>query len=51
MFENFMAVLPTEDLDMLAVLANFVSPSIFQHVEEHNYGLSHSNQNTSVSPH
>lgn len=33
-FENFMAVLPREDLDKLAVLSNFVSPSIFQHIED-----------------
>ena len=33
-FENFMSVLPQESLDKLAVLANFVSPSIFQHIEE-----------------
>lgn len=29
-----MAVLPQEDLDKLAVLSNFVSPSIFQHIED-----------------
>ena len=29
-----MAVLPQDDLDKLSVLANFVSPSIFQHIEE-----------------
>ena len=33
-FENFMSVLPQEGLDKLAVLANFVLPSIFQHIEE-----------------
>ena len=33
-FENFMAVLPQEDLNKLAVLANYVSPSIFQYIEE-----------------
>ena len=33
-FENLMAVLPHEDLDKLAVLSNFVSPSIFQHIED-----------------
>ena len=33
-FENFMAVLPQEGLDKLAVLSNFVSPSIFQHIED-----------------
>ena len=32
--ENFMAVLPQKDLDKLAVLSNFVSPSIFQHIED-----------------
>ena len=30
-FENFM---PQEGLDKLAVLSNFVSPSIFQHIED-----------------
>ena len=29
-----MAVLSHEDLDKLAVLSNFVSPSIFQHIED-----------------
>ena len=29
-----MAVLPQEGLDKLAVLSNFVSPSIFQHIED-----------------
>ncbi|MCP4800870.1 MAG: DDE-type integrase/transposase/recombinase, partial [bacterium] len=33
-FDNFLAVLPQEDLDKLAVLSNFVSPSIFQHIED-----------------
>ena len=33
-FEKFMAVLPQEGLDKLAVLSNFVSPSIFQHIED-----------------
>ncbi|XP_067030897.1 uncharacterized protein [Acropora muricata] len=33
-FEKFMAVWPHEDLDKLAVLSNFVSPSIFQHIED-----------------
>ena len=33
-FENFMAVLHREGLDKLAVLSNFVSPSIFQHIED-----------------
>ena len=29
-----MAVLPQRDLDKLSVLANYVSPSIFQHIED-----------------
>ena len=29
-----MAVLPREGLDKLKVLANFLSPAIFQHIEE-----------------
>ena len=33
-FENFMAVLPHKDLDRLAILSNFVSPSIFQQIED-----------------
>ena len=33
-FDNFLAALPQDDLDKLSVLANFVSPSIFQHIEE-----------------
>eukprot|EP00794_Sanderia_malayensis_P020739 gene20739-22770_t len=33
-FDNFLAVVPQEDLDKLAVLSNFVSPSIFQHIED-----------------
>ena len=33
-FENFMAVLPKEGLDKLAVLSDFVYPSTFQHVED-----------------
>ena len=33
-FENFMAVLPQEDLNKLAVLANYVSSSIFQYIED-----------------
>ena len=33
-FDNFLAVLPQEDLDKLTVLANYVSPAIFQHIEE-----------------
>ena len=33
-FDNFLAVLPQTNLDKLSVLANFMSPSIFQHIEE-----------------
>ena len=33
-FDNFLAVLPQRDLNKLSVLANYVSPSIFQHIEE-----------------
>ena len=33
-FDNFLAVLPQTNLDKLSVLANFVSPSIFQDIEE-----------------
>ena len=33
-FANFLSVLPQEDLDKLTVLANFVSPSIFQYIED-----------------
>ena len=33
-FDNFLAVLPQTNLDKLSALANFVSPSIFQHIEE-----------------
>ena len=33
-FENFMAVLPHKDLDRLVILSNFVSPSIFQQIED-----------------
>lgn len=32
-FDNFLDVLPQRDLDKLLVLANYVSPSIFQHIE------------------
>ena len=32
-FDNFLALLPQRDLDKLSVLANYVSPSIFQHIE------------------
>jgi len=32
--DNFLAVLPQRDLDKLSILANYVSPSIFQHIEE-----------------
>jgi len=33
-FDNFLGVLPQRDLDKLSVLANFVAPSIFQHIKE-----------------
>ncbi len=33
-FANFLSVLPQEDLDKLTVLANFVSLSIFQYIED-----------------
>lgn len=33
-FDNFLAVLPQTGLNKLSVLANFVSPSIFQDIEE-----------------
>ena len=33
-FDNFLAVLPQKNLDKLSALATFVSPSIFQHIEE-----------------
>ena len=33
-FDNFLAVLPQTNLDKLSVLANFMSPSIFKHIEE-----------------
>ena len=33
-FDNFLAVLPHRDLDKLSVLANYASPSIFQHIED-----------------
>ena len=33
-FENFLLVLPQTDLNKLNVLANYVSPSIFQHIED-----------------
>ena len=33
-FDNFLAVLPQTNLDKLSILANFVSPSFFQHIEE-----------------
>ena len=32
--DNFLAVLPQEGLDKLLVLANFMCPSILQHIEE-----------------
>ena len=33
-FENFLTGLPQENLNKLTVLANYVSPAIFQHIEE-----------------
>ena len=33
-FDNFISVLPSEGLDKLRVLTNFVSPEIFQYIEE-----------------
>ena len=33
-FVNFLSVLPQANLDKLSVLANFVSPTIFQHIED-----------------
>ncbi|XP_068752275.1 uncharacterized protein [Montipora capricornis] len=33
-FDNFLSVLPQTGLNKLSVLANFVAPSIFQHIEE-----------------
>ena len=33
-FENFLTVLSQENLNKLIVLANYVSPAIFQHIEE-----------------
>ena len=33
-FVNFLSVLPRENLDQLTVLANFVSATVFQHIEE-----------------
>ena len=33
-FDNFLAVLPQEDLNKLSVLVNFISPAIFHHIEE-----------------
>ena len=39
-FDTYLGVLPQRDLDKLSVLANFVSPSIFQHIEEYiDYGI------------
>ena len=32
--DNFLAVLPQTNLGKFSVLANFVSPSVFQHIEE-----------------
>lgn len=33
-FENFLAVLPGEGLDKFGVLTNFISPTVFEYVEE-----------------
>ena len=33
-FVNFLSVLPAEGLDKLSVLANYLSPTIFQHIED-----------------
>ena len=33
-FENFLTVLPQENLNKLTVLENYVSPTIFQHIED-----------------
>jgi hypothetical protein len=33
-FENFLSVLPRERLDKFGVLTNFVSPTVFQYIEE-----------------
>jgi hypothetical protein len=33
-FVNFLSVLPQGNLDKQSVLANFVSPTIFQHIED-----------------
>ena len=33
-FENFLTVLPQENLNKLTVQAKYVSPTIFQHIEE-----------------
>ncbi len=33
-FENFLSVLPEGGLDKFRVLTNFVSPTVFQYIEE-----------------
>ena len=33
-FENFLSVLPGEGLDKFGVLTNFVSPAVFEYIEE-----------------
>lgn len=33
-FDNFLAVLPQDGLDKLAILSNYISPNIFQHIED-----------------
>ena len=33
-FENFLTVLPQENLNKLTVLENYVMPTIFQHIED-----------------
>ena len=33
-FENFLSVLPAEGLDKFGVLTNFVSPAVFEYIEE-----------------
>ncbi|CAB4039423.1 Hypothetical predicted protein, partial [Paramuricea clavata] len=33
-FENFLSVLPRERLDKFGVLTNFVSPTVFQYIED-----------------
>ena len=33
-FDNFLSVLPSKDLDKFGVLTNFVSPTVFEYIEE-----------------